>query len=80
MQIKTGNLPKSIKVRCSGYDRVKWPNISGTKLIKAKRTFIANLNYPVMYTFNNLANKNLMFRLELIGNALYLQGFKIVKS
>jgi hypothetical protein len=82
MQMETGleNLPEIIYCYEYGsfvYYSGSWPNISGAK-------FTATVDCPFgawySYTFNNLWNKKVTFRLQLIGREFeYLQSFEIIK-
>jgi hypothetical protein len=78
MHMETGleNVPEII--RCHG-NRGSWPNIAG-----AKFTDTADGRYEdekkYLYTFNNLWNKKVTFRLELNGLEFkFLESFKIIK-
>jgi hypothetical protein len=55
-----------------------WPNISGAKFTGTTDGPFANKKYS--YTFNNLWNKKVTFRLELFGLEFEsLESFEIVK-
>jgi hypothetical protein len=56
-----------------------WPNITGAKLTgTVDGPFGGNKRYS--YTFNNLENKKVSFRLELNGREFeYLIAFEIIK-
>jgi hypothetical protein len=64
-------------IECSAYGK-GWPNISG-----AKSTGTDDLPFfkRYRYTFNNLRNNKVTFRLELNGREFeFLIAFKIVKT
>jgi hypothetical protein len=70
------NLPKIIE--CYGSRGGSWPNISGAKFTGTADGPYFDKKYS--YTFNNLWNKKVTFRLELYGREFeYLDWFKIVK-
>jgi hypothetical protein len=66
-------------IQCDGHRSESWPNISGTKLTGTDDGLFGNKNYR--YTFNNLWNKKVTFRLKLNGREFeFLRWFKIVKT
>jgi hypothetical protein len=76
--METGQLESVPEIiECSGCHRGSWPNISG-----AKFTGVDGTDGPkkYSYTFNNLWNKKVTFRLKLYGREFEsLRSFKIVK-
>jgi hypothetical protein len=72
------NLPEIIE--CYGCGRRgSWPNISGAKFDGTVDVPFSNKKYH--YTFNNLWNKKVTFRLELNGREFeFLIAFKIIKT
>jgi hypothetical protein len=78
MHMETGleNVPEIIE--CYGSNcRGSWPNIAGAKFI-GMVGFGYDKEYS--YTFNNLWNNKVTFRLELYGREFkFLESFKIVK-
>jgi hypothetical protein len=75
METGVENVPEIIE--CDGYYSDSWPNISGAK-------FTDTVDLPFFkryrYTFNNLWNKKVSFRLELNGREFEsLRAFKIIK-
>jgi hypothetical protein len=66
-------------IECYGYRRGRWPNISGAKFTSIV-TVYDDGKKRYHYTFNNLWNKKVTFRLELIGREFeFLESFKIDK-
>jgi hypothetical protein len=64
---------------CYGHCRGRgsWPNISGTKFTGVDGPFVKK---KYRYTFDNLWNKKVMFRLQLNGREFdLLQSFEIIK-
>jgi hypothetical protein len=73
------SLPEIIE--CDGCGRRgSWPNISGAKFTGMDVTYGLFGEKKYIYTFNNLGNNKVTFRLELNGREFgYLNWFKIVK-
>jgi hypothetical protein len=68
------SLPEIIK--CYGFN-ASWPNITGAKFTG---TIELGPFAKYLYTFNNLGNKKVTFRLELTGREFeYLRAFEIIK-
>jgi hypothetical protein len=73
-----GNVPEIID--CVGCYRGSWPNISGAKFTGGDGTDGPYANKKYLYTFNNLWNKKVTFRLELNGREFEsLNWFNIIK-
>jgi hypothetical protein len=77
METGIESLPEIIKCYGGGR-RGSWPNISGAKFTGIDVGSFYEKKYS--YTFNNLWNKKVTFRLELSGREFeYLYWFKIDK-
>jgi hypothetical protein len=77
--METGRLEEGLPeiIECDGY-RGSWPNITGAKLTGTVDGPYGNKKYS--YTFNNVWNKKVTFRLELFGREFeYIRLFKIIK-
>jgi hypothetical protein len=72
------SVPEIIECDGCGSRRGSWPNITGIKLTGTVDDSFGGKKYS--YTFNNLGNKKVTFRLELKGREFeFLESFKIVK-
>jgi hypothetical protein len=79
METGIESLPEIIECYGYGYGRGSWPNISGAKFTGTEDEGPFELK-KYSYTFNNLWNKKVTFRLELNGREFgYLNCFKIDK-
>jgi hypothetical protein len=81
METGLENVPEIIE--CNGCGRRgSWPNISGAKFtMTVDGADVPFSNKKYRYTFNNLRNNKVTFRLELIGREFeYLIAFKIIKT
>jgi hypothetical protein len=76
METGLENVPEIIE--CDGYSSGSWPNIPGAKFTSTADGPFGDKKYS--YTFNNLWNKKVTFRLELNGREFEsLDWFKIIK-
>jgi hypothetical protein len=74
MHMETGfeNVPEIIF--CRGFNIGSWPNISGAKFTSREGGY----NGLYTYTFNNLWNKKVTFRLEIYGREfVFLESFTL---